>query len=265
MPAATAAEDPPLDPEGVRPRFQGLRVVPWARVWVTPSRPNSDIATLPRMTAPAWRRRAMWAESIVSGAAPDSSSEPCRVGMPRTQSLSFTPIGTPASGPGSSPRATAASMSAAADKAASGSRWTKALTAPSRASIAARAATVVSRALSAPARTASATSTALRIVSLSIANRPWPRPFRCDVIFHHTLMSSHIRAWRRPPTYSAAMAMGGAVKVVQRRVRSSWARAIPWALTGPKPRASHGQSASVTAAAYRPGSIRRHIRRTSAS
>ena len=58
MPAATAAAEPPLDPDGVRSRFHGLRVVPNASVCVTPSMPNSAEATIPTGTAPAARSRA---------------------------------------------------------------------------------------------------------------------------------------------------------------------------------------------------------------
>ncbi len=55
MPAATAADEPPDEPPGVRSRFQGLRVGPNAEGSVTGCRPNSGVLVLPNMTRPALR------------------------------------------------------------------------------------------------------------------------------------------------------------------------------------------------------------------
>ncbi len=52
-PAAAAAEAPPLEPPGVRSRFQGLRVMPKSRLWVAPIQPIVGVLVLPSMMAPA--------------------------------------------------------------------------------------------------------------------------------------------------------------------------------------------------------------------
>jgi hypothetical protein len=57
MPAATAAAEPPLEPPGVRSRFQGLRVTPKARGSVKPFSANSGVLVFPMMTAPASSNR----------------------------------------------------------------------------------------------------------------------------------------------------------------------------------------------------------------
>ena len=56
-PAAAAAEAPPLEPPGVRPRCQGLRVGPNSRLWVAPIQPKVGVLVLPSRIAPAARRR----------------------------------------------------------------------------------------------------------------------------------------------------------------------------------------------------------------
>ena len=56
-PAATAAAPPPLEPPGVRSRFQGLRVMPKEGPSVRPFTPNSGVVDLATMMAPAPRRR----------------------------------------------------------------------------------------------------------------------------------------------------------------------------------------------------------------
>ena len=73
-------------------------------------------------------------------------------------SRSFTPKGTPASGPGSSPRATFSSTASAAARARSGSSTTNAFSSSLRALIASRHSSRTSTAFSSPARTASAIS-----------------------------------------------------------------------------------------------------------
>src|SRR6186997_2555321 len=57
-PAATAAADPPLDPPGIRSRFQGLRTGPNAEFSFDEPIANSSQLVLPTMTAPAASRRA---------------------------------------------------------------------------------------------------------------------------------------------------------------------------------------------------------------
>ena len=47
IPAAAAAEAPPLEPPGVFALFQGLRVVPVKALSVTPFQPNSGVVVLP--------------------------------------------------------------------------------------------------------------------------------------------------------------------------------------------------------------------------
>src|SRR6478752_7690502 len=64
-PAATAAAAPPLEPPGERDVSQGLRVMPNARVCVTGITDNSGIVVLPRMIAPASRKRAVTGDSCV--------------------------------------------------------------------------------------------------------------------------------------------------------------------------------------------------------
>src|SRR5436190_4642559 len=110
IPAATAADVPPLEPPGVFVTSQGFRVMPNSLVLVKLSVPNSGLAVLPTGTAPAARKRATFKSSWGSGPRSENGIEPNDVGMPSQCSRSFTPNGTPASGPGSSPRATASSI-----------------------------------------------------------------------------------------------------------------------------------------------------------
>ena len=57
--AATAAPEPPDDPPGTRAPSHGLRVVPSAEFSVEEPIANSSQLSLPTMTAPARRRRAV--------------------------------------------------------------------------------------------------------------------------------------------------------------------------------------------------------------
>ena len=57
-PAAIAADEPPLDPPGVRSRFHGLRVTPNSGFLVIAVAPNSGALVLPTTMAPAARSRA---------------------------------------------------------------------------------------------------------------------------------------------------------------------------------------------------------------
>ena len=63
MPEASAADDPPLDPPGVRSRFQGLRVAPNSSLSVKGMCPNSGVFVFPTTIAPAAFSRATSASS----------------------------------------------------------------------------------------------------------------------------------------------------------------------------------------------------------
>src|SRR4051812_10230958 len=96
IPAATAADVPPLDPPGVFVTSHGFRVMPNNLVFVKLSVPNSGLAVLPTGTAPADRSRATLRSSRDSGPRPENGIEPKDVGIPSQCSRSFTPNGTPA-------------------------------------------------------------------------------------------------------------------------------------------------------------------------
>src|SRR5688572_31543175 len=70
IPAATAAEEPPLEPPGECWRFQGLRVGPKRRGSVEGERPISGVLDLPTMIRPARLRRRVrvlsWAATLSS-------------------------------------------------------------------------------------------------------------------------------------------------------------------------------------------------------
>src|SRR4051794_10161237 len=88
MPAATAADEPPLEPPGVRLTSHGLRVTPKTLVFVKLSVPNSGLAVLPTGTAPAARSRATLRLSFGSGPRPANGTDPNEVGMPSQRSRS---------------------------------------------------------------------------------------------------------------------------------------------------------------------------------
>ena len=144
-PPATAAADPPEDPPGVRSGFHGLPVIPWSLVAVQLIPPNSEAVVWPARTAPAARSLVTWVESY-SATRSLNTSEASVEGHPSTVSSSFTPMGTP-------PKGRETSADAAAARAASMSRWLKALSPDS--SIAANDASRASVGLMAPARNAS--------------------------------------------------------------------------------------------------------------
>src|SRR5438093_12360190 len=97
MRAATAAADPPLDPPGVRSRAQGLRVGPNAEFSFDEPIANSSQLVLPTITAPARSRRAT-AVASYGGTNASRIRDAAVVRTPRVQRLSFSAIGTPASG-----------------------------------------------------------------------------------------------------------------------------------------------------------------------
>src|SRR6188472_4506401 len=107
-PAATAAADPPLEPPGTRVVSCGLRVGPNAEFSVDEPIANSSRLVLPTMTAPASRNRRTTVASY-GGRQPSRIRDEHVVASPRVHKLSLIAIGTPASGPGSSPRATMSS------------------------------------------------------------------------------------------------------------------------------------------------------------
>ena len=65
-PAATAAALPPLDPPGVTPSRQGFWVGPKRGLSVPTEATSSGMLVLPRMAAPASRRRVIGGESAVA-------------------------------------------------------------------------------------------------------------------------------------------------------------------------------------------------------
>ena len=62
-PPASTAEEPPLEPPGVRSGFQGERVTPNRGFLVIAVNPNSGVFVLPTTIAPAPRSRDTWVES----------------------------------------------------------------------------------------------------------------------------------------------------------------------------------------------------------
>src|SRR6478752_5010271 len=112
-PAATAAADPPLDPPAARVRSCGLWVTPNAEFSVDEPIANSSRFVLAIGIAPASVR--CWTTvAVYGGRHPSRILDEHVVGIPRVHRLSFSATGTPASGPGSSPRPTAASTASAA-------------------------------------------------------------------------------------------------------------------------------------------------------
>ncbi len=195
MPADTAADEPPLDPPGVRDGSHGFRVTPSSGLAVYAKVPNSGLAVFPTGIAPATRRRPTWMLSSGAGPRPAYQRDALVVGMPAQSSRSFTPKGTPASGPSSStrPAATASSTRRASARARSGSTCTKALSSPSVRSIAARQASTSSVAPSSPARMAAAAAATVGISSCwrcspMASSSPTGRP-RCPG-------ACQVRRWR---------------------------------------------------------------------
>src|SRR6266704_525084 len=97
-PAASAAAPPPVEPPGVRRRSHGLLVVPNTSLWLCQSVANGGTLVLPRITAPAWRRRAATTASPV-GTSSASALAPAVERTPASSNVSLTVHGTPWSGP----------------------------------------------------------------------------------------------------------------------------------------------------------------------
>ena len=122
-------------------RFHGLQHGGPSRFSVNPACPNSGRFVLPTTIAPAPFIRSAGSESA-SAIRSLYSSEPIVWGIPATASVSLIGIGTPCSGPNSSPRITAASAARAASMAYSGARYRNACNFGSSSSIRLRHASV---------------------------------------------------------------------------------------------------------------------------
>src|SRR5690606_27615059 len=81
MPVATATAEPPDEPAGLNCGFHGLRVAPKSSLTVLAPVANSGVLVLPRIIAPALRRRATAAASS-SGMKSLKSGEPKVVRIP---------------------------------------------------------------------------------------------------------------------------------------------------------------------------------------
>ncbi|MCZ7525697.1 MAG: hypothetical protein M5U14_04485 [Acidimicrobiia bacterium] len=159
MAAATAAAEPPLEPPQERAGAHGLPVAPNSRFSVSARKPYAGVLVFPITTAPAARSRATCTESREAGGSAARAGSPWVVTNPAASSRSFTPTGTPASGPGSSPAAMRSASAWAWRRAPSTSRATNARTTTSTASMRARAASTISTGDRSPERT-DATSSA---------------------------------------------------------------------------------------------------------
>ena len=117
---ATADEDPPPEPPGMRSRSQGLRLGPYAECSVDEPMANSSMLVLPRIGKRAWR-------SLVTTVASYGGIQPARillphvVGRPTVVSTSLTATGTPARTATGSPAARCSSTARAVASAPSGS------------------------------------------------------------------------------------------------------------------------------------------------
>ncbi len=121
--APTAAASPPLDPPGESRASRGFSVSPKRRFPVWIASPNSGQFAFPRRTAPAALRRSTAVE-------PQGDTKSRKIRLPavartsRVAMRSLTVNGTPASGPGSTPRAVTSSIDLACSIARSSRRVT---------------------------------------------------------------------------------------------------------------------------------------------
>src|SRR5262245_42114492 len=111
-PDATAAAEPPLEPPGVRSVAHGFLTGPYAEFSLEDPIANSSQFVLPTITAPAASRRRTTVASY-GGTNESRIRDDAVVRMPRTQRLSLSATGTPASGPRAAPLSRARSTSAA--------------------------------------------------------------------------------------------------------------------------------------------------------
>ena len=124
-PAHTPAPEPDDDPPGWCSGFHGLRAGGNGRSKLGPPMANSCVDSLPTMMAPAWRSRAITAASCFATLS-SRIFEWHVVGRPATSMMSFTPMGTPCSGPRTRLAAISFSAARAASIAASASSRMKA-------------------------------------------------------------------------------------------------------------------------------------------
>lgn len=94
MPAAMAADSPPLDPPGVLSRFQGLFVRPESKLSLSVEYENSGRLVFARSIAPAAFIRATLTASSV-GILPRNIGDPRCVATPAVSMESLTVKGTP--------------------------------------------------------------------------------------------------------------------------------------------------------------------------
>ena len=111
----TAAPEPLEEPPGMWAGFHGLRQSPQCSLWPVGPVANSAILSPPSVMAPAsWSR----ARAVLSWSGTKSRRirEPQVETRPARKKMSLCAIGTPCSGPGASPRASAASAAAASSR-----------------------------------------------------------------------------------------------------------------------------------------------------
>src|SRR5689334_3180064 len=103
-PAATAAAEPPDEPPGTRVGSHGFFTGPYAEFSFDEPIANSSIDSLPTRIAPA---SFSFRDGVPSygGTQPSRIFEPAVVSRPLVTNRSLSATGTPASRPGSSPRA----------------------------------------------------------------------------------------------------------------------------------------------------------------
>ncbi|RML92391.1 hypothetical protein APX70_03816, partial [Pseudomonas syringae pv. maculicola] len=106
--------EPPLVSVG----SQGLRPLPKTREVLAPVQPNSVVAVLPRIIAPAPLRRRMIGASC-AGTASSAVNDPRVVRNPAVENRSLIPKGMPCKGPRGLPRCSSAVMVQACSSAAS--------------------------------------------------------------------------------------------------------------------------------------------------
>ena len=111
--AATAAPLPPLEPPQIRSVSHGLWAGPKAWLVVDAPQANSCVLSFPTITAPACRRRATTVASTVATLSA-RTFDAAVVCVPATSITSFTPIGTPWSGPAASGSASASASASSA-------------------------------------------------------------------------------------------------------------------------------------------------------
>src|SRR5262245_53196123 len=126
-PAASAAASPPLDPPGVRSRFQGLRDTPKISLKLCQSAAMGGTLVLPRITAPDSRSRPTTV-ALRAGTWLTRVVDPAVVLTPSVSKVSLMVAGTPWNGPHHSPLARPSSAARARARAWSAVSVTMALT-----------------------------------------------------------------------------------------------------------------------------------------